>query len=76
MLLAAAQAAIYDAQTLSLRGKFYSPKKTNRTHTNHVLFAGDGKETFVVFFGKRRCGTRDEVRAVLPKVLTALEHMG
>lgn len=45
MLLAAAEAAIYDAQTLSLRGKFYFPKKTNRTHTNRVLFAGDGKET-------------------------------
>lgn len=76
MLLAAAEAAIYDAQTLSLRGKFYFSKKTNRTHTNHVLFAGDGKETYFVFFGKRRYETRDEVRVVLPNVLTALEHMG
>lgn len=80
MLLAAAEAAIYDAQTLSLRGKFYFPKKkTNRTHTNRVLFAGDGKETefiLCVFRKKRKCGTRDEVRAIFPNVLTALEHMG
>lgn len=32
MLLAAAQAAIYDAQTLSLRGKFYFPKKKQIAH--------------------------------------------
>lgn len=79
MLLTAAEAAIYDAQTLSLRGKFYFPKKTNRTQTNHVLFAGDGKETefiLCVFRKKRKCGTRGEVRAVFPNVLTALEHMG
>lgn len=49
MLLAAAEAAIYDAQTLSLRGKFYFPKK-NKSHTYEPRFVCWWRERDWVYF--------------------------
>lgn len=56
MLLAAAEAAIYDAQTLSLRGKFYFPKKKQIAHIRTafcLLVTGKRLSLFCVFFGKK-----------------------
>lgn len=52
----------------------FTIQKTNRTQTNHVLFAdGDWKKTVFKFSGKKKewAGHDDEVRAVLPNIFTA-----
>lgn len=51
--------------------------KKNKSHTYEPRFVcWWRKRDLCCVFRKKKSGTRDEVRAVLPNVLTALEHMG